>query len=247
MIVACVVCVESCTGTDSTVNGVPKGVVYRKVYYKIVETLTCGVAKMLSMNALVIIPRSVSIETCSRANSSVNGIPQGVVHAKVNYQIMETACQTVAQVLCIYSATIVFYSVSVESCSGTYCSVNGVSQSVVHIQVYNKIVEQVCDTVAKMLCINALMVVRLPVGVERSPGTYCTVDGIPQSVVHYKVYYKIVVAPTCGILKVLSKNALQIILVAVGIETHSGSDGSVNRIPKCVVYCKVDNKVVETS
>ena len=163
---------------------------------------------MLSVNTLIIIFYAVGIETCSGTDSSVNGVSQSVVYGKVYYKIVETVRNAIPKMLCVNTLVMIPHSVGIETCSGTYGTVNSISQSINYIDGNGEVVHSAWRAVGYDACINTAEVVACVEGVERGTCTDGSFNAVPDSVEDGEVYNYYTVAPLCS---------------AVSGSVHSGS------------------------
>ena len=282
------VCIKTCTCTDNLVDGVAQGVVHRQIDNQIMVTAV-WCTKMLCVNTLHIVWRivhsayrtvaemSVGVEACSSTDDGMYGVTNCIVHRQINDQIMETTIGG-AQVLrvnalhivwrIVHSAhrTVAEMSVGVETRASTNNWMDGVTESIIHSQIDNQIMETTVGG-AKVLCVNALHIVwrivhsahrcvaQMSVGVETRSSTdngmYCVAD----SVIYRQIDNQIVEA-TIGSAQVLCVNALHIVRriitathrtiaqVSIGVKTRSGTDNGMYCVAQGVVDMQVYYQII---
>ena len=228
--------VESCSGTDDGMYGVTDGIVDSQIDNQIMETAVGG-AKMLCINALHIGGRvvaathgrasqmSVGVETCSGTDNGMDGVAKGVVDMQIYYQIIIMHCQAIQQILSIDTCVIIFYTVSIKICPGTYCS----SQGIANGNNYHQITGTIGCRISQMLHINACILVSYVVSIEIFAGPQCSIYSVADGVVH-RYFHNIVVETTVGIAKILLVHTRLCVRGAV----HDKYRARTNRLSYCI-------------
>ena len=224
------------TGTNDGMNGVTDRIVHRQVNNQIVETAVGG-AKVLRVNALIVVRTvvhaahgtvaevSVGVETCSGTDDGMYGVTKGVVDMQIYYQIIIMHCQAIQQILSIDTCVIIFYTVSIKICPGTYCS----SQGIANGNNYHQIAGTIGYRISQMLHINACILVSYVVSIEIFAGPQCSIYSVADGVVH-RYFHNIVVETTVGIAKILLVHTRLCVRGAV----HDKYRARTNRLSYCI-------------
>ena len=217
-----------------------------------------GRAESLGVNALHIVwtvwttadwsvsHMTVGVETLSCTDNRVNGITQSVVHRQIYNQVVVTAVGS-SVTLSIYALHIVrriIYAahrciakmaVGVESLSCADNRINGITQRVVHRQIYHQVVVTAVGS-SVSLGIDTLHVIRwiidttyrcishMSIGIETLSCTNNWSDCILQCVKHSKVDDKIVIMHCGTVHQILTVNTCHIIPLPVCIKRPSSTD-----------------------
>ena len=129
-VVALAVGVETGSGADSAVDSIAEGVVHRKADDKIIVAAV-GLTEVLGVFACMVVTLAVGVETGSGAEGAINGIAEGVVHSKADYEVVVTAVG-LTKVLGIFAGKVVTMAVGVETGARAESAVYRVAKSVVN-------------------------------------------------------------------------------------------------------------------
>ena len=197
------VSVDTCGRVNGVVECVSASVAYGVVHmfaqgiFDIQIDMQYAVATLWRPQILTI-PAGVDVGFIVHSNrlTSAYGVEQGIADSVGHNQVeMQYAVATFActEILTIPAVETIGLVVHRPCLSGTNAVFDGVADGVVHAEEYHQIVVAVV-LLTQVLCINALQVVRLSVGVEGTSSTNSAVDSVAYSVVDMQIHNDITIA-----------------------------------------------------
>ena len=197
--------VQFCTCTYYLADGVAQRIFHRKYHnYSAVAIVYRRI--MLRVDTRKDIRAVADGVSAAGTNFWPYGVPEGVIYHQENHQVMVAPRCRVAEILCVNPLAVIrrivvpayrhitVMSVGVECLSRTDYRINRIPQGVVHRKKYHQIMETSRGSIPKVLCINALIIIRrivlsvhrkvtlMTIGVEGCSRTDCIINGIAKSI-----------------------------------------------------------------